>query len=217
MRTLKKTYGVGINDADYKLRITKETRDTSGKRISVLIWECPYFRKWKAMLGRCYSDKHQKRRPTYIGCSVCEEWLTFSNFKSWMETQDWEGKVLDKDLLIYKNKVYSPETCVFVDETINLLLGKRTAARGDYPLGVYFYHREGYCKYAGQVMYNRRKINTRYFDTPLAAHRHWQLVKSNLVRSLAETETDEKVKSGLFRVYNKIYNDYCNNIITEDY
>ena len=40
MRTLKKTYGVGINDADYKLRITKETRDTSGKRIRVLIWEC---------------------------------------------------------------------------------------------------------------------------------------------------------------------------------
>ena len=71
------------------------------------------------MLQRCYSESHLVRQPTYKGCSVCEEWLTFSNFKSWMEQQDWEGKQLDKDLLVYKNKIYSPETCVFVSSVIN--------------------------------------------------------------------------------------------------
>ena len=58
--------GVGVNDANYA---------TSGKRM------CPFYRRWINMLERCYSEKFQEKNPTYRGCSVCEEWLTFSNFK----------------------------------------------------------------------------------------------------------------------------------------
>lgn len=100
----KPVYGHGVNDADY---VTCST--VNGKRVM-----CPIYRSWTNMLERCYGEKYQERRPTYIGCTVCNEWLTFSVFKSWMVTQDWTGKELDKDIRIKGNKTYSPETCCFV-------------------------------------------------------------------------------------------------------
>jgi hypothetical protein len=36
-----------------------------------------------------------------------------------MEKQDWKGKELDKDLLVNGNKVYSPETCIFLTKKVN--------------------------------------------------------------------------------------------------
>jgi len=41
-----------------------------------------------------------------------------------MERQDWEGKHLDKDILIPGNKIYSPDRCIFVSSLINLLIDK---------------------------------------------------------------------------------------------
>lgn len=96
-------YGVATNDADYIVR------------------RCPFYIRWFKMLERCYSHRWQSRYPTYRGCKVCEEWLIFSNFKTWMETQDWQGKQLDKDIL-GDGKFYSPETCCFVPQWLNKLL-----------------------------------------------------------------------------------------------
>jgi hypothetical protein len=62
---------------------------------------------WKGMLRRCYSSVHQRTHPSYIGASVCEEWLTLSNFVAWVESQDMEGKELDKDILCPGNKRYT--------------------------------------------------------------------------------------------------------------
>lgn len=112
--------GVGINDADYVFQ-KWETIIVNGKRKQKLIWECDFYRTWKSMLARCYSIKTQERQPTYKGCSVSDEWLTFSVFKNWMEKQDWEDKQLDKDLLFEGNKVYSSETCVFVTRMVSTL------------------------------------------------------------------------------------------------
>ena len=118
MKTRKLVCGVGNNDSDYV--VTKfETIVVNGKLKQKLIWVCPYYRVWKGMLERCYSIKYQESQPTYIGCSVTDEWLTFSAFKNWMEKQNFEGMQLDKDLLIEGNKVYSPETCVFVSGMVN--------------------------------------------------------------------------------------------------
>lgn len=87
--------GVGINDATYSVYRYKGSAG-SQKRI----WACPFYRTWGTMLGRCYSDKFHEQNPTYVGCTVCDEWLTFSKFKAWMETQDWKDKQLDKDILV---------------------------------------------------------------------------------------------------------------------
>ena len=60
------------------------------------------------MLKLCYSPAHHKKYPSYVGCTVCEEWKTFSNFRRWMVTQNFEGRHLDKDLLVKDNLHYSP-------------------------------------------------------------------------------------------------------------
>lgn len=88
-------------------------KDDDGKCI-----RCPFYIKWHSMLRRCYSEVFHKNQVNYQGCVVCENWLTFSNFKSWMETQDWQGKELDKDIL-GNGKLYSPETCCFVSKELN--------------------------------------------------------------------------------------------------
>lgn len=77
----------------------------------------PQYIRWMSMLQRCYDEGALSRDPSYRGVTVCDEWLTFSNFKAWMDTKDWEGKCLDKDLK--SGSVYSPETCLFISEGLN--------------------------------------------------------------------------------------------------
>ena len=118
---MKIVLGVGINDAEYKVTYNKcpiEITVSGNKKRE----HCPYYRKWKAMLSRCYSEKSHNKYPTYKECVVCEDWLLFSNFRKWMITQEWEGLQLDKDLLVFNNKVYSPETCVFIHRKVNNFL-----------------------------------------------------------------------------------------------
>lgn len=62
-----------------------------------------------------------KNKPTYEGCTVCDEWLYFSNFKKWFDENYIEGFQLDKDIIIRGNKVYSPQTCCFVPKEINII------------------------------------------------------------------------------------------------
>ena len=143
----KLVYGVGINDADYNV-----TQTVNGKQ-----GMCRFYMAWSSMLERCYSQQFTARWPTYIGCSVVKEWLTFSNFKSWMEQQDWEGKQLDKDIIIPGNKVYGPENCVFVTGRINTLLTDNAAGRGRYPIGVCLK------KTSGKFQASIRKYGKRHF------------------------------------------------------
>ncbi len=100
-------HGVGVNDANYNVH-GKEGR-------------CPFYTKWYDMLKRCYSSRFHKQYPSYIGCSVCPEWCYFSKFRFWMENQKWEGMELDKDILVKGNRVYSPDTCCFIPQAINVL------------------------------------------------------------------------------------------------
>lgn len=87
---------------------------------------------WAQMLRRCYSTEWHNRFPTYIGCSVCDEWHNFSTFAQDIENldgyQQWldykTGKTdvrmsLDKDLIVAGNKQYSPSTCCFVTQSEN--------------------------------------------------------------------------------------------------
>ena len=182
------------------------------------------YKKWSAMMKRCYSEDYHVNHPTYKDCSVCEEWLTFSNFKSWMETQDWEGKDLDKDLLIYSNKMYSPNTCCFISPVINKFLTKRQNERGLYPLGVSYRNKladmvnEFTSPFRARVsITTKHQTHLGYFKTPEEAHRAWQKAKAALAFDLALEQTDERVKQGLMRVYEKILSDYEQGLETKDF
>ena len=88
------------------------------------------YKVWNSMIGRCYGKVYHKRNPNYIGCEVCDEWKFFNNFKKWFDenyyTLDNEDVQLDKDLICnnlgMNNKLYSPNTCLFIPKSINVKL-----------------------------------------------------------------------------------------------
>ena len=52
---------------------------------------------------------------------MCVEWHCFTNFLDWFKLNYIENCDLDKDLLQFniENKIYSPNTCVFLDNKMN--------------------------------------------------------------------------------------------------
>ena len=84
---------------------------------------------WRNMLRRLYEEKELLKRPNYRNVSVCNEWLNFQNFAKWYEGNfpkhiESVKFQLDKDLLQQgvENKVYSPNTCVFLPSRMNSFL-----------------------------------------------------------------------------------------------
>lgn len=181
-------FGVGFNDTKFYV---------SGIVVDVRIEDCPFYRKWIGMLARCYNEKQRSKYPTYIGCTVCDEWLTFSNFRSWMEKQDWQGKSLDKDLLVKGNKVYSPETCVFVDHMTNSFTVELFATRGDYPLGVRLHKRSGKLEVRCSNPFTKKQETIGYFTCPNEAHLAWKMRKHQHACRLADLQTDDRVATAL--------------------
>jgi len=181
----KLVYGVGVNDADYVVNPT-----IKGNRVM-----CAFYRTWFSMLKRCYSKVYQKKNPTYIGCSVCDEWLTFSNFKEWMQSKDFKGKQIDKDLKVAGNKIYSPNTCMFVTCAINQLLTNNAAKRGLYPQGIDFNKvRE---KYRAAVRMNGKKKYLGLYTTIKSAELAYLTEKHEIVKQAANDELDQEVSQAL--------------------
>ena len=95
---------------------------------------------WQDMHKRCYDPKFQEKHSTYKDCTVCKEWNNYQEFGKWFDENYYEvgneQMALDKDILKKGNKIYSPETCVFVPQHINSLFVKSNKIRGDYYIGV---------------------------------------------------------------------------------
>ena len=180
-------HGIGVNDADY---ITRPTID--GKKL-----HCPIHQKWQSMLARCYDPKCHAKQPTYIGCTVATEWLTFSNFHDWMTEQEWVGKALDKDILIIGNKIYSPENCLFVSQAVNGLLNDQTAQRGAYPAGVSYFKRDR--NYVAHIRIDGKSKNLGYCQTQEQASAVYRAAKKLNIERLANKQTCQKTKTGLLR------------------
>jgi len=180
----KLVYGVGVNDADNAV-----TKLVDGKRVA-----SNFYSIWARMFKRCYSDKYHAEYPTYIDCTVCAEWVSFIAFRAWMMEQDWEGKDLDKDIIKPGNKVYSPDTCAFVDRKINTLVGGKPPR--DLPLGVFLTDTGKYqaeCEVDGKRCYLGR------FDDKYEAGRVYSEFKAKVIIRAALTQPDRRVFLGLLR------------------
>lgn len=203
MKIKKLVYGVGITDADYVVQKWETIGYVDRKRKRNLVWLCPYYNTWASMLERCYSAKYQERKPTYKGCSVSEEWLRFSNFRAWMEAQDWEGMQLDKDLLFAGNKVYSSEACAFVTPTVNTFTTDCAASRGEWLIGVNWH--KGASKFRSQCRnpFTKKHEYLGYFTCELEAHQAWLKRKLELAHLLAAEQTDPRIAEALIKRYTK--------------
>lgn len=202
MKEKKLVYDVGINDADYKVQIKETIGHTEdGRQIQKFIWICPFYRKWYSMMCRCYSEKSKKDRPTYNGAAIVPEWHYFMTFRGWMEKQDWEGKQLDKDLLIPGNKLYGPDTCVFLEARVNGFLTESTKTRGDWPVGVYLDKSSGkYRALCWDTIAGKQKKLGR-FDNPKDAHQAWLDKKIELAHALALQQSDPRIAAALIDRY----------------
>ena len=197
----KLVYGVGVNDLGYKTRVYEWVTKDGGKRSRRQVFKCPYYTAWTSMLERCYSEKLPESRPSYIGTSVCNEWLYASEFKKWMEQQDCEGKSLDKDIIVPRSKLYSPETCAFVLQATNLFVTERDACRGAYPIGVDLRKRTGKYRAQCQNPFAGEQEHLGLFSTPGDAHEAWRKRKHELAQLVAATESDPRVVRALRERY----------------
>ena len=193
--------GVGVNDLGYRTQVWEELPKNGGKRIQKSVFKCKYYVVWKSMLKRCCSKKSLESYPTYIGTSVCSEWLYATAFKKWMEQQDWHGKCLDKDIIAPGSKLYSPDTCAFVLNATNLFVTARDACRGDYPIGVYLFKRTGKYRALCQNPFTGKREHLGYFSTPEEAHEAWRKRKHELAQLVAATESDLRVVEALKKRY----------------
>ena len=113
-------YGIG-----YLGNISVKATYTSGER---------EFEKWKAMISRCYNI-NDSRYHNYgaKGITVCERWHSFENFFNDLPylpgfndyIKNPSLYQLDKDTLQVdvcdNNKIYSPDTCIFLSIRLNTL------------------------------------------------------------------------------------------------
>ncbi|HCG9159512.1 TPA: hypothetical protein NJ597_001244 [Vibrio parahaemolyticus] len=191
----KPVAGVGINDSDKPIQTTTYI---DGVKV---VTPCPYYKKWSLMLERCYKRGYES--------TVCDEWLTFSNFRDWCIEQEEEvGDIsklqLDKDLLSVSNsKVYSPETCCFLSKTVNSFLTtkKRSGSDNGLPVGVYRNKKRYQTGYSNPLTNERFYIGT--YGTVKEAHDVWLSCKREMSNQLIEQGlvTQEHVKEALRSYY----------------
>lgn len=99
------------------------------------------YKTWHEMIRRCYDKKKLKSNPSYFDCTVCDEWHNFQSFGDWYDNNfyqiEGEQMHLDKDILVKWNRVYSPESCIFVPARINCIFTKNGGKKkDDMPFGV---------------------------------------------------------------------------------
>ena len=153
---------------------------------------------WENMKQRCYSEKYQQKYPTYKNVTMCKEWESYDNFKKWFDdnynAETMRDFVLDKDILSENNKIYSPETCCFVPQSINSLFKEYEDKK--FSVGVFF----KYNKFV--VLLNRFKRRNSYGG-------FFNKENAKLVYNIAlkdyKQELAEKYKNVIdIRVYNKL-------------
>lgn len=178
-------YGVGINDWDENC-----SPIINGKK--TLIKE---YKLWRAMLSRCYSEYTKSVRPTYQGVTCQSSWLSMKSFiedvskLTGYEKSFTDGWVLDKDILVKGNKIYSKDTCCFVPAEINGCLTVRSLHRGDLPIGVTKnYSKDG--TFTARCGYNGKRLSLGVFDTPEEAFEAYRVVKKLELKRLADKYAD---------------------------
>ncbi|MCV0420114.1 MAG: hypothetical protein K5804_17875 [Microbacterium sp.] len=192
----KLIYGVGVNDSLYQV-VINQTISGKQKRL----WICPFYQTWTSMLLRCYNEKKRWYYRTYSDCIAVDEWHKFSCFRAWMEKQDWQGKQLDKDILLNGNRIYGPESCVFIPARLNLFLVDRRLDRGEWPLGVSFSRSNSNFRAQCCNPFTGKNEHLGYFFSPEQAHEAWRAKKHEHALRYADMQADSRIAQALRERY----------------
>ncbi len=169
-----KIYGVGfIGEGEYLCKINGKIH--------------PYYDAWRGCLRRCYDHKWQDRFPRYKGCTFYEGWYNYQDFSKWSDQQIfYPGYKLDKDLIVYGNNVYGPETCVYLPNELNCIIAEHWLDRA-LPKGVnkVLDFEKSKKKYTANCNRVGRGYTVGYFETVEEAAEFYILTKENYVKERA--------------------------------
>ena len=172
---MKLVYSVGVNDKKYPAYIQKVcTRE---------------YRIWNGMIRRCYDVSFHERNRSYIGCTVSENFKSYSYFYEWCQEQigfENEAWQLDKDILVKGNKLYSENVCLFIPQELNCLLTTSRAARGEYPLGVTYDQKVGQFCAQGCFFEEPCRKHIGYYSTASQAFLAYKTLKESFIKQQAE-------------------------------
>ena len=166
-------FGFGVNDADYMVS-------------TILIdgyVKCPAYTAWKDMIMRCYSQKYQEKRPTYIGVTVCDEWRSFMAFRKWWVENNKAGFELDKDIL-GDSRTYSPNSCIYVPSWLNTFTIDNRPNRGRFPIGVDYRKETNSFRSLCRNPATGKREHIGDFKTPKSAHLAWRKRKLEIASGL---------------------------------
>ena len=164
--------------------------------------KCVAYEKWSGMLARCFDIKLKNKHPTYKDVICCDVWTYYENFKKWHDENyyeiEGEKMCLDKDILIKGNKIYSPDTCVYVPERINTLFIQSSSSRGKLPVGVVkvgkYYNWQLSKKGKNGEQLRERGYG---FETPEEAFYAYKKAKEGYIKEVAD-EYKDKIPQKLY-------------------
>ena len=162
---------------------------------------------WVNMIKRCYDEKIQIKRHTYIGCSVHKDWHNYQKFAKWFEKNNPHEYELDKDILFKGNKIYSANNCCFVPSKLNTLLKNKNRKKGNNIIGVTYHKRDNH--FRSQIVIDNKLINSGGFKTEQEAFNKSKEIKEIYIKKLANKYKDT--------ITIDCYNALVNLTIDEDY
>lgn len=174
----KTIYGVGfIGKGEHLPYVNKERTEA--------------YNHWSKSMERCYSESYQKVQPSYVGCTVSDEWHNFQVFGDWKESNEYYqlGFQLDKDILVKGNKIYSPDTCCFLPPILNSILGDSKVRRGCSPKGTYYDKDRD--SYLSSISLNNVKTFLGYYKSPEEAFYTYKEAKEKYIKEVATTYKDQ--------------------------
>ena len=155
------------------------------------------------LLGENSGQKSKQQEIKNRAKQINKEWHNFQNFANWCEDswRIWMDETwhLDKDILIKGNKVYSPETCCFVPNDINVLFTKRQNHRGDCLIGT---NKSSKNRWRAKISKEGNITHLGVFDSQEKAFQAYKTAKEVYIKEVADKWKDLIDP----RVYEAMYN-----------
>lgn len=166
------------------------------------IREDRWMRDWCRMLQSCNTLKYK----------VCLDWTRASNFKEWYDAnnknhiEDVLGidYILDCNILKPNSKMYSPETCAYIPESLHTLFKDFNRFEGQYKGGSSFVADKN--KYAVNIRIGGKHKHLGFFDTEEEAQNKYRAEKYKQCKFVV----DDLVVDGL--IDNRIHQASLNKI-----
>jgi hypothetical protein len=125
------------------------------------------YQTWISILERIYDEKYLEKYPTYRDVTVCKEWHNFQTFAEWFYRYyptDGDKYDIDKDLKSSRSKIYSPQTCIFIPQSLNKFMTNTKLTNTSGYIGVCWNKRDN--KWVAGIGIDGKRKHIGYFNDP---------------------------------------------------